>query len=165
MGHHLRQTFNHCHLDGRTNSHPLSSSLRGWLLATGEGRQKSATKSSLASNQLGIWICYLKAEVGSTGHSGTPGGSSRLTDSDNEWSCSHLTAGPRCTRVWHGTSNDVCGVCMDEAVWSVAVGEAVGGQSLSLPRVCPRMPKLKLSRRSIICSCKSLKATIASRMP
>ena len=44
-------------------------------------------------------------------HSSAPGRSSRLTDSDKEWSCSCLTvAGPRCTRVWHSASNDVCGM-------------------------------------------------------
>ena len=95
---------------------------------------------------------YLKAEVGSAAHSGAPGGSSRLTDSDEEWSCSNLTAGLGCTRVWRGASKDVCGASVDEAVWSMVVGEATGGQSLSLPKVCPRTPKLNSSWRSIICS-------------
>ena len=33
------------------NSHLRLGSLRGWLLATGEGRWKSTTKSGLASNR------------------------------------------------------------------------------------------------------------------
>ena len=135
------------------NSHLPSGSLRGWLLATGEGRQKSATKSSSASNWHGIWMRYLKAEVGGTACSGTPSGSSQLTDSDEEWSCSHLTARPRYTRVWHGASNDICSASMEEAVWSVVAGEATGGQSLSLPKVYPMTPKLSSSRCSIIRSC------------
>ena len=70
---------------------------------------------------------YLKAEVGGIAHSGTPGGNSRLTDSDEEWSCSRLMAGPRYARVWHGALNNVCGASMNEAMWSAAVGEAIGG--------------------------------------
>ena len=46
------------------NSHLPSGSLRGWLLATGEGRQKSTTKSGSVSKWHGIWMCYLKADVG-----------------------------------------------------------------------------------------------------
>ena len=41
---------------GVPNSHLPSGSLRGWLLATGEGRWKSATKSGLASNRHGVWM-------------------------------------------------------------------------------------------------------------
>ena len=84
------------------NSHLLSGSLRGWLLATGEGRQKSAAKSSSVSKWQGIWTCCLKTEVSSAAHNGTPGGRSRLTDLDKVGSCSCLTAGLRCTRVCHG---------------------------------------------------------------
>ena len=64
------------------NSHLPSGSLRGWLLAIGEGRQKYATKSGLASNWCGIWMHYLKAELGSAAHSGAPVRSSWLTDSE-----------------------------------------------------------------------------------
>ena len=38
------------------NSHLPVGSLRGWLPATGEGRRKSAAKSSLASNHHGVWM-------------------------------------------------------------------------------------------------------------
>ena len=74
------------------NSHLPSGSLRGWLLATGEGRWKSTTKSSLASKWHSIWICYLKADVGGAAHSSDPGGRSQITDSDEAGSCSHLMA-------------------------------------------------------------------------
>ena len=54
------------------NSHLPSGSLRGWLLATGGGRWKSTAKSGLASKQHGVWMCYLKADVGSAVHSDAP---------------------------------------------------------------------------------------------
>ena len=38
------------------NSHLPLGSLRGWLLATGEGRWKSTAKSGSASNWHGIWM-------------------------------------------------------------------------------------------------------------
>ena len=135
------------------NFHLPLGSLRGWLLATGEGRRKSTTKSSLASNQHSIWMQCLKAEVGGTAHSGTPSRISRLTDYNVLGSCSRLIAGPRYTRVWHSALNDVCGASVDEAVWSTTAEDAMGGHSLSLPKVCPRMPKLKSSRCSMIRSC------------
>ena len=136
-----------------TNSHLPLGSLRGWLLVTGEGRWKSATKFGLVSKRCSIWMSYLKAEVGGVACSGTFGGRSRPTGSDEEGSCSHLTAGLRCTKICHSASNNVCGTSIKEAVWSVVVGEATGGQLLSSSKVCPRTPKLNLSRRSIIRSC------------
>ena len=136
-----------------SNSHLLSSSLRGWLLATGKGRRKSATKSGSASNHCGVWTWCLKAEVGGAVHSGNPGRISRLTDSDVLGSCSCLTARPSCTRVWHGALNDIFGASMDKAVWSMAADDTIGGRSFSSPKVCPKMPKFKSSRRSIIRSC------------
>ena len=64
------------------NSHLPSGSLRNWLLATGEGRWKSAAKSGSASKRHGIWMHYLKVEVSGMVRSGTPGGRSLLIDSD-----------------------------------------------------------------------------------
>ena len=54
------------------NSHLPLGSLRGWLLATGECRWKSAKKSGLASNRRGIWMQCLKAEVGGTAVAAPP---------------------------------------------------------------------------------------------
>ena len=68
------------------NSHLPLGSLKGWLLATGEGRWKSTAKPGLVSNRQGIWMHYLKAEVGGMVRTGAPCRSSQLTDSDKEWS-------------------------------------------------------------------------------
>ena len=152
-GHHLSRTFYHHHLDRRSQFPPTIGQPERLAAGNRRGQAEIHRKTSSASNQCGIWMCYLKAEVGSMVHSGAPSGSSQLTDSDEEWSCSHLMAGPRYTRVWHSVSKDVCGASVDEAMWSVVVGEATGGQSLSPPKVCPRMPKLNSFRRSIIRSC------------
>ena len=45
------------------NSHLAYSSLRGWLLAAWEGRQKSFTKSSSESKQHSVWMHCLSAEL------------------------------------------------------------------------------------------------------
>ena len=108
------------------NSHLPLGSLRGWLLATEEGRQKSTIKSGLVSNRHGVWMHYLNAEVGGMAHSGAPSGKSQLTDSDELGSCSCLMVGPRYSRVCYDTSNDICGMSMEETMWSVVVGEAIG---------------------------------------
>ena len=54
------------------NSHLLLDSLRGWLLATGEGRKKSAAKSGSEPKWRGVWMHYLKAGVGGMVRSGAP---------------------------------------------------------------------------------------------
>ena len=120
------------------NSHLPLGSLRGWLLATGEGRQKSTAKSGLASKS----AQHLDALPQSRrlvvrAHSGTHSGSSQLTDSDKVGSCSRLMARPRYTMVWHGASNDVCGMSVEEAMWSVAVGEAMRWTILVLAQSLP----------------------------
>ena len=153
-GHHLCQTFNHRCLDGRAQFPPTIGQPERLAAGYWRGQAEIHCKVQLGIQSVhGIWMPCLKAEVGGTACSGTPGGISRLTDSDELGSCSHLTAGLRCTRVWRGALNDVCGASMDKAMWSTAVEDAMGGQSLSLPKVCPRTPKLKSSRRSIIRSC------------
>ena len=108
------------------NFHLPLGSPRGWLLAMGEGSQKSTATYSSAFKQCGVWMHYLKADVGNAAHNGTPSGRSQLFDLD-EFSCSHLTAGLRCTRVWCNALKDVCSAFNVEAMWSAVVGEATGG--------------------------------------
>ena len=151
-GYHLSLAFTIAVWMDVPSSHLPSSSLRGWLLATGEGRQKSATKSCSVSKWYGIWMHYLKAD-GSMACNGAPGRRSQLFDSDELGSCSHLIAGPRWSRFWHSASNIVFGISNIEAIWSAAATEATGGWSLSLPIICPLTPELSSSRCSIICSC------------
>ena len=146
-----------------TNSHLPSGSLRSWLLATGGGRQKSTAKSGLASKCYGIWMCYLNADVGSTACNISPSERSWLFDLDELGSCSHLTARPRCTRVCYSILYNACGASDKGAVWSVVVGEPTGG--CASPVFCPLMPEFSSSRRYMMRSCWSLKATIASRTP
>ena len=134
------------------NFHLPLGSLRGWLLATGEGRWKSTAKSGSASKWCGIWMHYLKA-CGGAACSGAPGRRSRLIDLDELGSCSCFMAEPRFTKVYCSASNNVCCTSNEAAVWSAAVGEATGRQSLSSPIICPLMPKVSSSRHSILCSC------------
>ena len=133
-----------------------------WLL----GRSGRNLLQSLAWHLNGTASGHItSADIGSMVHSGPPGGRSQLTDSDKLGFCSHPMTGLRWTKVCCGASNNVCSTSIIGALWSVVVGEATGGQFLSSPKVCPLMPKLNLFRRSIIRSCWSLKATIASKMP
>ena len=136
------------------NSHLLFSSLRGWLLAAGEGRWKSATKPGLSAKWHRIWTCCLSADVGSALHNSAPSRRSQLynVNLDKVGSCSYLTVGLRCIRASCGTSNNARNASDEGATWLARVGEATGGCSMSLPVVCPLMPELSLSRRSIMCS-------------
>ena len=113
------------------NSHPPSSSYGGWLLAMGEGRQKSATKPSSISKWHGIWICCLKAEAGGTRQIGAPSGRSQTRDKnlDEDWSGSYLIVGARGTRDFCGMSNNALGILDETATKSVKACKATGGCS------------------------------------
>ena len=54
------------------NSHLPSSSLRGWLLAIGEGRQKSTAKSCSVFKWHGIWMACLSADKGGVAYEIVP---------------------------------------------------------------------------------------------
>ena len=85
------------------NSHLISGSLRGWLLAAGDGRRKSTAKSGSASKWHSIWMHCLRVDAGSKAHNGTPGRIPRQCDvnSDEFGSSYHLMVGPRYTRASH----------------------------------------------------------------
>ena len=52
------------------NSQPPSGSHKGWLLAIGEDKQKSAAKSSSASKQYSVSMCFFVAKASGVAHSG-----------------------------------------------------------------------------------------------
>ena len=62
------------------NSYLPFGNQKGWLLAIGEGRQKSSVKSSSASKQHSIWMHCLNAKVSSMAQSGMLGCKSQLGD-------------------------------------------------------------------------------------
>ena len=131
-----------------------SGSLRGWPLAVGEGRQKSAVKNDSVSKLCSIWTCCLNAEVGGAVYSGASGQRSQVYDInlDEVGSCSCLTVGPWYTRAAYGTSNNACGTSVEVASGSTILEETARGRSMSMPITYPLTPELSLSRHSRICS-------------
>ena len=134
------------------NSYLPSGSLRGYLLATVEGKWNSTAKSSSASKWYSIWTHCLSTDVGSIACNSTHGRRSQLCDLDKVGSCSHPMAGQRYTRASYSASNNAHITSKEGATRSATVGKATGGWFMSSHMVCPLTPKLSSSRCSIVCS-------------